>query len=794
MKLSERWLRTLVDPPLDTAGLADALTMAGLEVEEMTPAAPPFSGVVVAKIEAVRPHPDADRLRVCTVSVGGPGTLQIVCGAPNAVAGMKVPCATIGAQLPGGLAIGKADVRGVESSGMLCSAQELGLDDDASGLYALPDDSTVGADLRAALALDDTLLTLKLTPNRADCLSIVGIARDVAAATDTKLMLPEIVAVAVACASRREVRVEDPAACPRFVSRTIDGIDPRAPTPHWMKERLARSGIRSISAVVDITNYVMLEQGQPLHAYDDRELEGAVVVRFARAGEKLTLLNGQTLELGPDLLLVCDEEKPLGLAGIMGGEHSGINDTTTTVFLEGAFWNPAVIQGRSRRLGFASDAGYRFERGVDFGNCANAVERATQLILETCGGRAGPLGDVTGLLPRRDAVRVRPARVARLLGLAVPEGTIANLFDRLGLAYTRTGGDFLVTPPTFRFDLAIEEDFVEEIARLVGYDAIPATPSAHVQAMLPDRETEVSLATLKRRLVARDWQEAITFSFVSSSWEPALYPDREATAAPIAVLNPIASHLDVMRTTLAGGLLEVLRTNLARKHDRVRIFEVGRCFVRAGDGIDQPRRLGGLAYGPVAPEQWGLAKRPVDLFDVKADLDALAAPGVLVAETAAYPLLHPGRGARLRLDGRPVGWLGELHPRLVKALELPRAPVLFELDADPLTTRALPVAQPVSRFPVVRRDFAVVVDDGLPASAVLEAVTAAKPGWVDAIRLFDVYRGAGLPPGKKSLAILVLMQDTARTLTDADIDATVAELLRVLEDRFGATLRQQDLR
>ncbi len=736
------------------------------------------------------PHPNADRLRVCTVDAGGPQALQIVCGAPNATAGMKVPCAKVGAQLPGGLAIRKAEVRGVESSGMLCSAKELRLADDESGLYLLPSDATIGADLRVALALDDTLITLKLTPNRADCLSLIGIARDVAAATDAKLTLPEIVAAPVTSQARRDVRVDDPAACPRFVSRTIDGIDARAPTPHWMVERLARSGIRSISAVVDITNYVMLEQGQPLHAYDDRLLDGAIVVRFAREGEALTLLNGQTLELEPDLLLVCDERKPLGLAGIMGGERSGINDTTTTVLLEGAFWNPAVIQGRSRRLGFASDAGYRFERGVDFGNCANAVERATQLILEICGGRAGSLGDVIGILPRRDTVRVRPARVARLLGITVPEKTIANLFDRLRLPHARAGADFLVTPPTYRFDLAIEEDFVEEIARLVGYDAIPATPSAHVQAMLADPETLLSARALKRRLVARDWQEAITFSFVSSAREAALFPNRDATDAPIAVLNPIASHLDVMRTTLAGGLLDVLRTNLARKHDRVRVFEVGRCFVRTGDGVDQPRRIGGLAYGLVAPEQWGLAKRPVDLFDVKGDLEALTDPRVLVAERAAHPMLHPGRSARLRLDGEPVGWLGELHPRLVKELELPRAPVVFELDLDPLTARTLPVAQPMSRLPIVRRDFAIVVDEGLPAAAILDALEAAKPARVEVIRLFDVYRGAGLPPGKKSLAILVLMQDTARTLTDAEIDGTVAELVRVLQDRFGGTLRQ----
>ena len=437
MQFSERWLRTLTDPPLDTAGLCDALTMAGLEVEGTAPAAPPFAGVVVGRIDRVEPHPNADRLRVCTVDVGEPAPLTIVCGAPNAAAGMKAPCARVGAALPGGLAIRQAAVRGVESHGMLCSAKELGISDDASGLLALPEDAPIGANLRHALALDDTIITLKITPNRADCLSLVGLARDVAAATAAPLALPEIAAPPVTSRRAREVRIEDEAGCPRFVSRTIEGIDPKAPTPAWMKERLERSGIRSISAVVDITNYVMLEQGQPLHAYDDRLLDGAIVVRFARAGETLTLLNGQVLALEPDLLLVCDEKKPLGLAGIMGGEHSGISDATTTVFLEGAFWSPAVIQGRSRRLGFVSDAGFRFERGVDFGNTARAVERATQLILEICGGRAGPFADVAGPLPSRSPVRVRPARVRRLLGVVVDPATIAALFGRLGLAFTR---------------------------------------------------------------------------------------------------------------------------------------------------------------------------------------------------------------------------------------------------------------------------------------------------------------------------------------------------------------------
>ncbi len=794
MRFSEHWLRTLTDPPLDSAGLADALTMAGLEVEDAVSAAPEFSGVVVARIAQVSRHPDAERLRVCTVDAGTGSPLQIVCGAPNAAAGMNVPCALPGARLPGGLLIAKATMRGVESAGMLCSAKELGIDDDASGLLVLPVDAKVGTDLRAALDLDDRMLTLKLTPNRADCLSIVGIARDVAAATGAALQLPAFTSVKVTSSRRHPIRIEDPAACGRFVARVIEGIDPRAPTPDWMRQRLARSGIRPISAVVDVTNYVMLEQGQPLHAYDDAKLEGGIVVRFARSGEKLTLLNGQILELEPDLLLVCDEKKPLGLAGIMGGEHSGIGDATTSVYLEGAFWNPSVIQGRSRRLGFASDAGYRFERGVDFANAAHAVERASQLIVEICGGRAGPLDDVAGELPRRDEVRVRTARVTRLLGIAIPAADIARIFTRLGFAFTRSGDDFVVTPPSFRFDLAIEEDFVEEVARLFGYDAIPTAPSPHIQPMLADPEAAAPLSALKDRLVARDWQEVITFSFVSSALESALQPGRSPDTAPIAVRNPIANHLDVMRTTLAGGLVEVLRTNLSRQQDRVRIFETGRCFRRDAERLDQPLLLGGLAYGDAAPEQWGMPKRPLDLFDVKGDLEALVAPHALATARGAHPLLHPGRAARVLIDGQDAGWLGELHPRLVKHFELPRAPVAFELDLAHLARRTIPSALPVSKLPVARRDFAVVVDADLPVQAILDALDAARPARVAAIRLFDVYRGPGIAVGKKSLAILVLIQDTERTLTDAEIDETVAQLLRTLQERFGATLRQQGLR
>ncbi len=786
MKLSERWLRTLSNPPIDSAALCEALTMAGLEVEESCAATPPASGVVVARIEAVAPHPDADRLRICTVDAGEPQRLTIVCGAANASAGMTVACAKAGAVLPGGLVIRRADVHGVASEGMLCSAKELGIGDDASGLMELSAELTPGSGVREALALDDTLITLKLTPNRADCLSILGIAREVSAVTGAALVRPAIAPIRVDSVATHRVRIEDAAACPRFASRVIEGVNPNAPTPAWMKVRLERCGMRSISAIVDITNYVMLELGQPLHAYDRSRVEGDLVVRFARPGEKLLLLNGDTLDLQQDLLLVCDEVKPLGLAGIMGGQYSGIDSATTNLLLEGAFWNPAVIQGRMRRLGFASDAGFRFERGVDFELPPQGVERATELVLSICGGRAGPLSDARSALPSRDPVRVRPARVRKLLGIELSAADIAEVFRRLDIPAIRDGDDFIVTPPSYRFDLAIEEDLVEEVARIRGYDAIPATNAAHPATMLPLPETRRATSSIRAQLVANGWQEIVTFGFVSSRVEAALDPSGVA----IRVLNPIAAQFDVMRRSLLPGLIETLRTNLNRRADRVRVFEVGRVFREARAAPEaQPLRVGGLAYGAALPEQWGAPSRPVDLFDVKGDLEALAVPCRLTSERVEHPSLHPGRSAGLRIDGVDAGWLGELHPRLVRHFELPRSAVVFEIDLERLLVRAMPAVRTVSRQPVVRRDVAIVVDEAVGAQAVIEALEGASPPEVDAVRVFDQFRGAGIPPGRKSLAILVLMQDTARTLTDAEIDAVVAGLVSMLGRRFGATLR-----
>ena len=790
MRFSEQWLRTFVDPQIDTNALADKLTMAGLEVEAIEPAAPAFTDVVVGRIASVEPHPNADRLRVCIVDVGGPEKLQIVCGAPNAAPGMLAPTALEGAKLPRDINITHQAVRGVESRGMLCSARELGLSDDATGLLSLDESLTPGTNLRDALSLDDALLTLKLTPNRADCLSIAGVAREVSAITGATLSLPTVSKTRVSTQISRDVRIDDFAACPRFVARTIDGINAKAPTPLWMKQRLERSGVRAISAVVDITNYVMLEMGQPLHAYDDRLLDGAVVVRFARDGETLTLLNGQVLRLDAGLLLVCDEKKALGLAGIMGGEHSGIADDTTRVYLEGAFWNPSVIQGKMKRLGFVSDAGYRFERGVDFAGCARAVERATQLIIEICGGQAGPLTDQSGSLPPRAAVRVRPSRVRRLLGISIGDDVIDDVFNRLHFDHVRDGEAFVVTPPSYRFDLSLEEDFIEEVARLYGYEKISAIPAPHVDRMLPRAEARRTIAELKTRLVARDWQEIVTFSFVSSSAESLFERDGDAHRSPIRVLNPIAAQLDVMRTTLLPGLLDTLRTNVSRKADRVRIFEVGRVFRHADPGFEQPLRLGGLSYGDALPEQWGAPSRRVDFFDVKADVDALAAPRRAFAIQHVLPWLHPGRSALISIDGATCGFLGELHPRIVSQFDLAHAPIVFELDVDALLAAPLPVAKPVSKFPAVRRDMAVVVDETVSAAALQAALDAVKPPHVDRIEPFDVYRGPRLPAGKKSLAILVLMQDTERTLTDADIDATMRLLTDALSQRFGATLRE----
>ena len=798
MQFSEHWLRSLVDISLDSDALCDLLTMAGLEVEQVLPAAPPFTGIVVAKVLTVDLHPDADKLKLCTVDTGGGEILQIVCGAPNVTAGMLVPCALVGAELPG-MVIRRAKVRGVESNGMLCSARELGLSEDHSGLLVLAADASVGQDIRQHLALDDKLITLKLTPNRADCLSLTGIAREVAALTGGALKLPQIAPVVATQEQTRAIVLDAPDACPRYCGRIISGVNAAAASPDWMVQRLARSGIRSISALVDVTNYVMLELGQPLHAFDNNQLAGAIHVRYPLPGEQLKLLNGDIVTPERDTALIADETggaRALALAGIMGGEDSGIGGTTRDLFLESAFFSPEAIAGRARALGFSSDASYRYERGVDFNLQRQAIERATQLVLEICGGKPGPVMESVSEqhLPKRAEVKLRSARAVRVIGCDFSPDKIGQILEGLGFPLRREADDFYVTPPSYRFDIAIEEDLIEEIARIFGYDNIPAlAPTGHL-VMLAVPEEQRSVMALRHLVAERDYQELVNFSFVDAAWEQ----DFCANPAPIVLANPIASQMGVMRSSLIGGLVNALGFNLKRRVGRVRVFEIGRCFRRDSTaqpvpGFDQPQRLAVLAAGPADPEQWGGKSRNTDFYDVKCDLEALFAPRTLRFEVLEHPALHPGRAAKVLLEGRAIGVIGELHPRWVQKYELAAlgntAPVVFEIELSALIAHPLPSLTEVSRFPSVIRDLALLVAHDLPLQPLQDAMKRAAPAIVRAIELFDQYQGAGVAPDQKSLAFRIVMQDTEKTLADADADAVVAGLVAAVAKEFGARLR-----
>ena len=790
MKFSESWLRTLVAPELSSEALSHLLTMAGLEVEELDPVAPQFNDVVVAHVLEVTKHPDADRLNVCKVDTGRGEPTIIVCGAPNVAVGLRVPCALPGARLPGDFVIKIAKVRGIESSGMLCSAKELGIAEEASGLLILPVDAPVGQSIRQYLDLDDNLFTLKLTPNRADCLSLTGVAREVGAIADAQVKFVDVPEVAATIADQRQVILDAPAACPLYCGRIIQGVDAKAPTPEWMKRRLERSGIRGISALVDVTNYVMLELGQPLHAFDNAKLSGAVHARMARPGEKLLLLNEQTINIDSDILVIADDVKALAMAGVMGGEESSVTLETTELLLESAFFAPKAIAGRARRYGFSSDASHRFERGVDFGGARRAIERTTRLILDICGGAAGPVVEARAEMPARKPVRLRTDRAAKVLGMAIPAEQIAKLFSGLSLSFTRDGDDFLVQPPTWRFDIEIEEDLIEEIARLYGYDNIPSPAPRGPLSMLVQPEAQRPQAYVRQLLVDRGYQEVINFAFVEEAWEA----DFAANTNLIRLANPIASQMAVMRSTLFGGLISNLRTNLNRKQNRVRLFETGRTFHRVAkgypvEGFHQPRKLAGLAYGGALPEGWSDGGRKVDFFDVKGDLEALLAPAKLRFEKLQHPALHPGRAAKVLLDDREIGSIGELHPEWVQKYDLPLAPVVFELDFDAVKAASVPSYIEVSKFPVVIRDLAVVVDQGIALQAILNGLKGQLPALVNDVQLFDVYAGKGVAENKKSLALRIVMQDTQRTLLDSEVDAAMQQLVSCLERAFGAQLR-----
>lgn len=819
MQLSESWLRSFVDPALSTDELAHALTMRGLEVEDVRPVAPPFDGIVVGEVLDVAKHPNADRLAVCKVRVSPGGEpLNIVCGAPNVAVGIKVPTALVGAVLPppkdgdAPFEIRRATMRGVASEGMLCSARELKLSDDHSGLLILSNDAVVGAPLRDVLDLDDHVFTLKLTPNKGDCLSALGVAREVAALSGMPLAEPSYAAVTPTIDEVLPVRIDAPELCGRFSGRIVRGLDACAVTPTWMKERLARSGQRSVSALVDISNYVMLEVGRPTHVFDLAKLHGGLAVRWAKDGESLKLLNGDTVALTPDVGVIADafdgREVIESMAGIMGGDATAVSLETTDIYVEAAFWWPDAIRGRARRYGFSTDAAHRFERGVDPATTVEHIERITRLVLDICGTdatRVGSVDDRIVALPARTPVRMRVARAAQVIGIPIEGDEIAAIFASFGFAFTReedaAGETFVVSAPTYRFDIEIEEDLIEEVARGYGFEKIPAHLPVARHRMRARPEARRSVHAVADALAARDYREAINYSFVEADWER----DFAGNDEPIRLLNPIAAPLAVMRSSLVGSLVANVRFNANRKATRVRMFEIAKVYRRdleAGDGplsvagIVQPLQVGGIAWGTVAADQWGIASRPVDFFDVKADVEALfvglgleAAP---TFERTVHPALHPGRAARIESAGRVVGFIGELHPRWAQRYELPSPPVVFEVAGDALMQVAPPTVEPVSRFPTVVRDLALIVDAALPAGRVMDAIEVARSGQhglVRDVKLFDQYRGKGLNENEKSLAFRFWLQDTRQTLDETAIESAMANIVTTLGNSVGARLR-----
>jgi phenylalanyl-tRNA synthetase beta chain len=806
MQFPESWLREFCNPPLTTQQLSDLLTMSGMEVEDLHPVAPPFSGVVVAEILSAEPHPQADRLRVCMVDAGShsaQGPLQIVCGAPNARAGLRVPLAMVGAELPPGedgkpFSIGVGRLRGVESRGMLCSARELKIADDHGGLLELAAEAPLGADIRDWLKLDDTVFTLKLTPNLAHGLSVFGIAREVSALTGAPLQSPTIAPVVPAHQDKLPVEVQASDLCGRFSGRIVRGVNTQAKTPAWMVERLARCGQRSVTALVDISNYVMFEYGRPSHIFDLDKIHDKLVVRWGRPGETLKLLNGNTIEVDTDVGVIADAQAVESLAGIMGGEATAVSDDTRNVYVEAAFWWPEAVQGRSRRFNFNTDAGHRFERGVDPQGTVEHIERITRLIVDICGGQAGPMDDQVLRLPEASPVTLRVARAAKVIGLPVTQGQCADVFRRLGLQFSQGPGVITVAPPSWRFDLRIEEDLIEEVIRVVGYDKLPPTPPLAPVTARVRREGRRSAHAVRRALAALDYQETINFSFVEARWELEFAGNPD----PIRVLNPIAAPLAVMRSSLVGSLVQVLRHNLARKGSRVRVFELGRVFMRdaaAADGalsvagVHQPMRVAGLAYGTADGLQWGHKERGADFFDIKGDVQALLAPRqpVFVADT--HPALHPGRCARVELGGRVIGHVGELHPKWRQAYELPQAPVLFELDLDAVLDVPVPAFTPVPRQQPVQRDIALVLREDVTHDALMTCLRADPAGLIRSATLFDLYKPVapviGLQAGERSMAVRLELLDVQATLTDERIEAAVAAAVSRAEQTFGARLR-----
>jgi len=809
MQFPESWLREFCNPPLNTQQLADTLTMAGLEVEELQAVAPPFTKIVIGEIKEAVQHPNADRLRVCQVDVGQGSLLNIVCGAPNARVGIRVPCAMVGAELPPGedgkpfvIKVGK--LRGVESQGMLCSAKELKIADDHGGLLELPLDAPLGQDIRQYLNLDDTLMTLKLTPNLAHCLSVYGIAREVSALTGALLKAPSFPAVATQISDKLAVAVQAPDLCGRFSGRVVKGVNTQAKTPQWMVDRLARCGQRSVSPLVDISNYVMFEFGRPSHIFDLDKIHGGLQVRWGKPGESLKLLNGNTVTVDDKVGVIADHQQVESLAGIMGGDATAVSDETKNIYIEAAFWWPTSIAGRSRRFNFSTDAGHRFERGVDPQLTVEHIERITQLVLDICGTpetKVGAIDDQILNIPQAKPVTLRVARANKVIGMPLTQKQCADALRGLGLQVVEGDGTVTVTPPSFRFDLQIEEDLIEEVARMVGYNNLPTNPPLAPITAKVRRETERSPSAVRRTIAALGYQETINYSFVEESWER----DLAGNDAPIRLLNPIASQMSVMRSSLIGSLLQVVKFNADRKADRVRVFELGRVFLRnpsvqdsdtTVQGFDQPMRVAGMAWGPIEPLGWQGKSRNVDFYDVKADVEKLLAPRKAEFLAAEHPALHPGRSAKVVLDGIEIGHVGELHPRWRQVWELASAPVLFELSLDAVQSRLVPVAEGVTKHQPVERDIAVIVSEAVTHGQLMHAIHAAPTdGLLQSAVLFDIYRpkaeaaGGGLAAGEKSLAVRLTLGRAEATLADAQIEAAMNAVVAHLSDKLAARLR-----
>lgn len=791
MKIAESWLREWVNPDLDTYALSHQLTMLGHEVDGIEYEGAGIADIVIAEVAEVARHPNADKLSLCKVKDGSGELIDVVCGAPNVCQGMKTPFAKPGVKLPNGMKLRKAKIRGVVSNGMLCSAVELGLGDESDGIMSLPQDVEVGAALIDYLKLPDAVIDLDLTPNRGDCFSVLGIARDVSALTGAELKDTSVKPVTATIEDTHPVELVEPAGCPRFAGRVIRGINAKARSPVWMTERLRRAGLRAISPVVDITNYVMLELGQPLHAYDFGLLQGPIRPRLARPGEKVTLLDEKEVELNSDTLVITDDSGPIGMAGIMGGLSTAVSDETTDVFFEAAFWPQEFMAGRARGYGMHTDASMRFERGVDPAGQGRAIERATQLLLEIAGGDAGPIVDesVEKYLPQRSDITLRKDRITRLLGLEIGDAEIEQILTRLTMKVLPADGGWIVSAPSHRFDIEIEADLIEEVARIHGYDSIPETTAFSQSSLLTVTESKVDMKLAAATLVARDYQEVVTYSFIDAEANKAF----TGFDSELVLSNPISSEMSVMRASLWPGLVAVAAANNARQQDRVRLFEISKSFHGKLDAHTEVVRIGALASGPLYPEQWGSPSEAVDFYDVKADVEALlslsTSVGTVSFVAAEHPALQPGQTANIVRDGEVVGVMGKLHPQLAKNYDLKRAVFLVEMDAAKTLKSSAPIAASISKFPAIRRDIAIIVDDRISADELVNAVAATSPELIQGVRIFDIYDGAGIEAGRKSVAIGLILQETSRTLTDDDADQVMAAAVKKLEEQFAAILR-----